>query len=167
VSDTSNDQLRELVERAAAPKPIAEPEAVRLPMIALRIGPRWLAVAAGAVREVVTLDTITRVPGVQDRVLGLALIRGRLVPVVDLPGLLDISRGGDAAITRPRLVVLASDDNEAGVVADETRGVLELPPATTGSTSGLVFGELRWNGNIVAVLDATAIVDIVAGASAP
>ena len=163
--DSSNDQLRELVERAAAPKPVAEPEAAKLPMIAVRIGPRWLAIAAGTVREVMTLETITRVPGVPDLVVGLALIRGRLVPVVDLPRMLHSGSAppsGDAAITRPRLVVLARGDHEVGIIADETRGVLELPPATSGTTSGLVRGELRWNGNIVAVLDTDAIVDVVA-----
>jgi chemotaxis signal transduction protein len=160
--ESGNEQLRELVERAAAPKPAAEPEAAKLPMIAVRIGVRWLALPAGAVREVVTLDTITRVPGVPDLVVGLALIRGRLVPVVDLPRMLHTARSGDAAITRPRLVVLARGEHEVGIVAVETRGVLELPPATAGTTSGLVRGELRWNANIVAVLDTDAIVDVVA-----
>ena len=47
--ETSNEQLRELVERAAAPKQAAEPEAATAPMIVLRI-----RTAAGCA---VTLDT--------------------------------------------------------------------------------------------------------------
>jgi chemotaxis signal transduction protein len=163
-SDASNELLRELVAGAAAPKaPVAE--AVTAPMIALRIGARWLAVAAERVREVVTLESITSVPGVVEGVVGVALVRGRLVPVIDVPRMLDIVRAGDAAITRPRLVVLTHGDDEAGVVADETRGVLELPPpAQLGS--GLIRGELRWNGNIVGLLDADAIVAVVTAAGA-
>jgi chemotaxis signal transduction protein len=160
--DASNDLLRELVAAAAAPKaPVAE--VVTVPMIALRIGARWFAVAADRVREVVTLESITSVPGVVDGVVGVALVRGRLVPVIDVPRMLDITRGGDAAITRPRLVVLTQGDDEAGVVADETRGVLELPPPAQAG-SGLVRGELRWNGNIVGLLDAETIVAVVRGA---
>jgi chemotaxis signal transduction protein len=163
MTGTSNEELRRLVESAAGPKPPTEAEVATFPMILFRIGPRWLAVPAGSVREVVTLEAITRVPGVHERVTGLALLRGRLVPVVDLPALLGIASGGDAAITRPRLVVLQRDDHEGGVVADEARGVLELPAATTGSATGLVSGELRWNGQIVGVIDADAILAVVAG----
>jgi len=162
--EASNELLRELVAGAAAPKaPIAE--AVTVPMIALRIGVRWFAVAAERVREVVTLESITSVPGVVDGVLGVALVRGRLVPVIDLPRMLDMARAGDAAITRPRLVVLTQGEDEAGVVADETRGVLELPPPTQAG-AGLIRGELRWNGHIVGLFDADAIVAVVTGAGA-
>ena len=158
-SDESNERLRDLVAVAAAPKPPAV-EALTVPMIVLRIGARWFAVAAERVREVVTLQSITSVPGMVQGVLGVALVRGRLVPVVDLPRMLNTTRAGDAAITRPRLVVLAFAEYEAAIVSDETRGVLELPPAPHDGT-GFVRGELRWNGNIVAVLDAESIVGVV------
>lgn len=163
-TDSANDELRALVERASAlePAPVAVVPTVR--MIALRSGARWLAVPAEGVREVVTLESITKVPGVGDRILGVALIRGRLVPVVDLPGVLGIARsGGNAAATRPRLVVLARDDDEVGIIADETRGVLELPVVTT-TVAGLIRGELRWQGHMVAVLESDAIVAMVAAA---
>ena len=156
MSETSNEHLRELVAAANAPdQPVAVEETV--PMVAFRIGARWFAVAAVRVREVVTLESITSVPGAAKSVLGVALVRGRLVPVIDLPGMLGAPSAGDAAITRPRLVVLSSREDEAAVIADETRGVLELPPIRE-EAAGLVRGELRWQGNIVAVLDADATV---------
>jgi chemotaxis signal transduction protein len=137
-------------------------EVARLAMLTIRIGSVWLAIPARAVREVLTLDGITNVPGLADHVLGLALVRGRLVPVVDLPGLLGISRTGKTATSRPRLVVLARDVDEVCVVADETGGVLELPAAAPSGTSELICGELLWNERNVAVLDANAIVDVIA-----
>ena len=161
--DASNEQLRELVAAANTPKPAPADEAGTVPMIVIRIGVRWFAVAAERVREVVTLESITHVPGASQQVLGVALVRGRLVPVLDLPGLLGIPRAGGAAITRPRLVVLALGEEEAAVVADETRGVLELPPASQDA-EGFVRGQLRWDGNIAAVLDAEAIVRVVPAA---
>lgn len=161
MSDLSNEQLRDLVAGAMAPKPASAPEAATVPMIALRIGARWFAVPADRVREVVTLQAITGVPGAVQWVLGVALVRGRLVPVLDLPGMLNTPRAGEAAITRPRLVVLARGEDEAAVVADETRGVIELPPVHGGG-SGMVEGELRWGEHILAVLDTDAIVGVVA-----
>jgi chemotaxis signal transduction protein len=166
--DASNDALRELVTGAntAGPAPAPIEERPTASMIALRIGARWFAVPADRVREVVTFEAITNVPGVAQWVLGVALVRGRVVPVVDLPGMLSTPRAGDAAITRPRLVVLARGDDEVAVVTDETRGVLQLPVVTTIG-AGVIRGELRWNEHIVAVLDPDAIVGVVATAESP
>jgi chemotaxis signal transduction protein len=158
--DTDNERLRELVEAASTHQPASTGEAVLVPLIAMRIGTRWFGVDAVRVREVVTLESITAVPGVARWVLGVALVRGRLVPVLDLPAMLSTPRGGDAAITRPRLVVLTDDEREAAVIADETRGVLEVPPATPNAST-FVLGELRWNDRLVAVLDPAGIVRVV------
>jgi purine-binding chemotaxis protein CheW len=155
---SGDDELRALVDRARAPEP--EPVAgATTPMVTMQIEGRWLAVAAEAVREVVLLATITSVPGVQAPVRGVVLVRGRLVAVVDLAALLGIARASRAPSTRRRLLVLTSGDDEVGVVADETRGVIELP-SVAGTGTGLVRGELRWDGHVVAVLDAKPIVGV-------
>jgi chemotaxis signal transduction protein len=164
--DADNEQLRELVAAASTHQPAPVAAGTIVPMIAMRIGARWFGVDAERVREVVTLEAITAVPGAVQWVLGVALVRGRLVPVLDLPTMLGTARGGDVAITRPRLAVFTHGDSEAAVIADETRGVLELPPASPNA-SRFVRGELRWNGSLMAVLDAAAIVDVVSGGDPP
>jgi chemotaxis signal transduction protein len=159
-ADGSNEQLRELVARAGSTTQQIMAAAPTVPMIAFRIGRRWFAVSAVRVREVITLEAITQVPGVTHRVLGVALVRGRLVPVLDLAGLLACPRTGEPAITRPRLVVLSSADAEAAVIADETLGVVELPPLAT-EQEGLTRGDLRWRGHVLAVLDVDHVVQAV------
>ena len=156
----SNEDLRALVATAAAAKPAPVAKVETAPLLTLRIGTRWFAVAAERVREVVTLQAITQVPGVAAGVLGVSLVHGRLVPVADLVSVLQIARGGDAAITRPRLIVLSHGDNEVGIVSDETRGIIQMPPVADPST-GIVRGELRWDDNLVAVLDADAVLAII------
>jgi len=161
---TSNEELRELVASAGAPVETIAAAAATTPMIAFRIGPRWFAVSAAEVREVVTLEAITPVPGVAQQILGVALVRGRLVPILDLAALLDCPRSGEPAITRPRLIVLTHGDDEAALIADETVGVLELPPPVSTGDAGLVRGELRWSTHIVAVLDVSTIIHAVTAA---
>jgi chemotaxis signal transduction protein len=159
--ETSNEQLRELVASAGATAETIAAAATTAPMITFRIGPRWFAVSAVGVREVVTLEAITPVPGVSQRILGVALVRGRLVPILDLAGLLSCSRAGEPAITRPRLLVLSQGDDEVALIADETVGVLELAPPVNAGEAGLVRGELRWRTHILAVLDVDAIIRAV------
>lgn len=150
---TSNEQLRDLVASASSTVDAIATAVATAPMIAFRIGPRWFAISAIHVREVVTLEAITPVPGVSQRILGVALVRGRLVPILDLAGLLDCRRTGEPAITRPRLLVLSHGDDEGALIADETVGVLELPPPVSTGDAGLVRGDLRWRTHILAVLD--------------
>lgn len=158
-SESTNDELRALIAQATAPvaAPI-EASAPTRPMVAFRAGPRWLAVPATSVREVVTLEAITPVPGSSELVLGVALVRGRLVPTIDVFRLLDIARAGTVATTRPRLLVLTRGDDEVAVIAEETRGVLELAHVPSHGGSDVVQGELRWEGHLVVVLDPDAIV---------
>jgi chemotaxis signal transduction protein len=161
---TSNEQLRELVAKAGVQTEVTNAAVATTPMIAFRVGPRWFAVAAVEVREVVTLEAITPVPGVAKQILGVALVRGRLVPILDLATLLDCPRTGEPAITRPRLIVLSRGDDEAALIADETVGVLELPPPVATAEADLVRGELRWRTHIVAVLDVESLVRTVTAA---
>ncbi len=158
-SESTNDELRALIEKASAPVATTiESQAPTRPMVAFRVGPRWLAVPAASVREVVTLEAITPVPGTSELVLGVALVRGRLVPTIDVFRLLDIARTGTVATTRPRLLVLTRGEDEVAVIAEETRGVLELAQVPSRGRTDVVQGELRWQGHLVVVLDPEAIV---------
>lgn len=164
-TDSSNEQLRELVSRADGATQAAAVASTTVPMIAFRIGPRWFAVKAVRVREVVTLESITRVPGVSSQILGVALVRGRLVPILDLPAMLSCPRTGEPAITRPRLLVLSRGEDEAALIADETFGVLELTPPEQEKEGDLVRGDLRWRTHILALLDADLVIETVTEAS--
>lgn len=167
-AESTNDELRALVSQAGAPVPAElDVQAPTRPMVAFRAGPRWLAVPAASVREVVTLEAVTPVPGTNHLVLGVALVRGRLVPTIDVFRLLDIAKAGAVAATRPRLLVLSRGEDEVGVIADETRGVLELAHVPSRGNSDLVQGELRWEGNLVVVLDPDAIVATLDRSTAP
>lgn len=157
-TDASNEQLRELVDRAARPTSADTERTASTPMVAFRAAGRWFAVSAHAVREVVTLGSITAVPGAIPQVLGVALVRGRLVPAIDLFSVLGLERGDEHSSARQRLIVLARGDDEVCVIADETRGVLDLPVVASGGAQGPVRGELRWNGALVAVLEPEVLV---------
>ncbi len=70
------------------------------------------ALPVGAVREIVRLPDVTRVPGLPAFVAGLANVRGRVLAVLDLRPLLqlDAPRG-------ERLVILDGDGRRAAATA--------------------------------------------------
>jgi twitching motility protein PilI len=87
----------------------------------------WQMVTPRAdVREVLTPPEYTRVPGAKPWLLGIANVRGDLLPLIDLNRLL----GGDAtAIHRStRVLVYNANEAPAGFLVDEVAGFRRFSP---------------------------------------
>lgn len=186
---SANEELAALVaSRAsaadAAPDGAADTSARQtgstLPFLLLRLGSRWFGLRAESVREVVGHEIVSRVPGQPAHVCGVAMIHGRMVPVVTLDVLMrahvaafaDGNEAGGAHdgddLPRSRLVVLAAEQLEIAILADDARGVVYLPavidaPVDAGRLR-FVLGEIPWNQHLVCVLDGAAL---LAAALAP
>jgi chemotaxis signal transduction protein len=166
---SASQRLAQLSAQAGAPSQpsaaldsTAEPAAL-LALLFLRVGRRWFAVRSETVREVGTKGYVTRVPTAPVHVLGVTLIRGRLVPVLALEGLLGSLGSADVVHTLPRLVVLRHEDTEIALVADETKGVIERRVSTgadgrAADRSRFLGGEFEWEGKLVCMIDVPALI---------
>ena len=95
--------------------------------LGFRLGDRWLVVPREDVREVIMVPALTRVPGARPWLLGLANVRGSLLPVCDVRRLLGeehhtLARGS-------RVLVFNSDRVPAGFLVDEVVGYRQFTPA--------------------------------------
>jgi purine-binding chemotaxis protein CheW len=139
-------------------------EEVSLSLLFMRVGRRWFAVKSETVREVGTKGYVTRVPTAPAYVLGVTLIRGRLVPVLALEGLLGSLGSGETAQTLPRLVILRHEDTEIALVADETRGIVERRVAITenqvraADRPRYLGEEFEWEGKLACMIDVPALI---------
>lgn len=94
--------------------------------IAVRLGERWVVVPRAEVREILPRPALTRVPGAKAFLLGIANLRGALLPVSDLGFL---SGGKPAGIDRDqRIVVLNSRHIPAGFLVDAVGGYQRFSP---------------------------------------
>jgi chemotaxis signal transduction protein len=164
---TPSRELADLGRRAglqadeAASEQAPEPP---LSLLLIRVGRRWFGLRAESVREVGTKGYVTRVPTAPAYVLGVTLIRGRLVPVLALEGLLGAVGVGDSAQTLPRLVVLHHGETEIALLADETRGIIEHRlenPSTAGRAADrprYLGAELEWEGTLVCLIDVPILI---------
>jgi len=165
----SSRQLAELAAGAGAPGHLpaavsGAEAAMLLQLLFMRVGRRWFAVRSETVREVGTKGYVTRVPTAPLHVLGVTLVRGRLVPVLALEGLLGSLGTADVVHTLPRLVVLRHEDTEIALVADETKGVIERrvsTPTEAGRAADrprYLGGEFEWEGKLVCMIDVPALI---------
>ena len=124
-------EQRSLAHVAGLPEQLDAPGLWR--GVAYRVGVHRLASGFGEVVEILPLPALTHVPGAQPWMLGVANIRGALLPVVDLKQFLDGERtvlherqrvlvvrqpGGDVAITIDELYGQRSFIDEQGIDAD-------------------------------------------------
>jgi len=88
--------------------------------IAFRVGELHLAAPLGEVVELLTFPSMTRVPGAKSWVLGVANVRGNLLPVMDLSGFL--YDRATVLTKRSRVLVLKQGGVFAGLLVDEVIG---------------------------------------------
>lgn len=94
--------------------------------LGFRLGTHWLVVPREEVREVILPPAMTRVPGARPWLLGVANVRGSLLPVCDVHRLL----GGEpvAPDRGTRVMVFNSDRVPAGFLVDEVAGYRQFTP---------------------------------------
>jgi twitching motility protein PilI len=95
--------------------------------VGFRLGQEYFVTARSDVREVLSLpDEMTRVPGAQPWLRGIANVRGQLITIVDLKAFL----GGGVSMTdrHARVLVLASRDVPTGMLVDQVVGFRRFNP---------------------------------------
>jgi chemotaxis signal transduction protein len=90
-----------------------------------RLGAYHYALPLDAIGEVVESGDITPLPGAPDFVMGLANVRGEIIPVIDITPFV----GGERVVPafENPLLILRDEEGRVGVVAHRVIGVREMP----------------------------------------
>ncbi|MBC3373474.1 chemotaxis protein CheW [Pseudomonas sp. SWRI92] len=105
--------------------------------IGFRLGDHWYVAPMGEVSEVLHEPRHTPLPGVKPWVRGVANLRGRLLPLMDLCGFF----GHELSSVRKQRRVLVVDHDEvfAGLLVDEVQGLQHFPQ---GSLESILTNDL-------------------------
>lgn len=131
--------------------------------VTLRVASELLAVPVERVREILAVQTISRLPHAPSHLLGMIDVRGQAVPVVDLRLKLGFEQAADTENTRIIVLDVVVDQRKL-VFGLKTDRVIEVtildggdlePPPEIGVKwqSGLIAGIGRRHGAFVTVLD--------------
>ena len=133
-------------------------------LLVFRVGAERFAVTLSAVDEVVDAPEVRPLPDAAERMMGIAAIRGALVTIYDPRPLLNVTGAvDDAALLFVRgagRIGLAVGGVYDTVLVDPT----EVRPAPGAEVSDkLLIGVVRRNRELIAILDAGALLDAAAG----
>jgi len=134
------------------------------------LGGTLFALEVTALREVVVFEDWTPVPLAPAHVIGVANLRGAVMPIVDAHGALGLPARHPER--RLRTLVVAADGLEAavvidGVVALEAFGEIAEADGATPARRGLARGVVARDGRMVELLDAGRLLRALAPAGAP
>ncbi|RRJ82717.1 chemotaxis protein CheW [Aestuariirhabdus litorea] len=123
--------------------------------IGFRLGGQRYVAPLGEVAEILTVPGYTRLPGVKNWVKGIANVRGRLLPVMDLGDFL--GQPLSARRTHRRILVVDHEEVFSGLVVDEVMGMQhfvsdsfdpdlpeDLSPAIKPFINGVYEREYQW-----------------------
>jgi twitching motility protein PilI len=89
--------------------------------IAFRLGGFTVLAPMEQVGEILTISSISRIPGAKEWVRGIANVRGNLLPILDLPGFVF---GKVSKMTRKsRVLLMQYQGISAGLMVDEALGM--------------------------------------------
>jgi len=138
-----------------------ESRSVRL--VSFRIGGDHFAIDIMAVRQIVPWSQPTGVPTAPDFIEGILLLRGEVIPIVDLRKRL--GRPAAPIDQTASVIIVATGRGVVGLRADEVRRIVDaetaafLPaPALVQSVRGeLLVGVLPWREELLLLLDVEAV----------
>lgn len=118
------------------------------------------AIESGYISEVYPLKDFTPIPCTPDFALGIINVRGRIISIIDLKRFFELPEKGIADFNK--VIIISSDLNEFGIVADSITGVRSIPiseiqtslPTLTGVREEYLKGVLK---DRVVVLDVVKI----------
>ena len=151
--------LRERAEALAKPVKEARPPAELLELLVFSLSGERYGIEAAHVLEVVPLRGFTPVPCTPPFVLGVVNHRGRILPVLDLRRLFELT--GQGVPEASRVVAVEAGGMTFGIFADGVMGIVRLetdevappPVALDGERQAIIRGI---TGEMVAVLDLEA-----------
>lgn len=129
-------ERRSLAHEAGLPEQLDAPGLWR--GVGYRIGNRRLASGFDEVLEVLPMPQVTSVPGAQPWMLGVANIRGNLLPIVDLKQFLE----GERTVLHEgqRVLIVRQPGGDVAVTIDEMFGQRSFQEEQTVPAEGLAEG---------------------------
>lgn len=137
--------------------------------LTFRLGEEYYGISVMKVREIIKLVTITAVPQMPGHVKGVVNLRGRIIPVVDLPvkfGMNEAARTERTCIVVVQVGSANRDATSLGLIVDSVDEVLNLvaadieetPDFGTAVDTSYLLGMGTIKGKVVSLLDIDRVV---------
>jgi len=122
------------------------------------------AVPIEQVKEIRTVNTITKIPKSKSYVKGVMNLRGKIIPIIDVNGKIGLEYA-ETDSSKQRILVADVHDTLTGLLVDEVNEVMKLPskdiePAPTGAfEANYIKGIAKREDKLIVLLDVSKFLD--------
>jgi purine-binding chemotaxis protein CheW len=154
-----------------APRPEASQAEQPREYLALSLTDETYAIPIERVREIVKVPHLTEVPRAPKELLGVMNLRGEVLPVYDVRARLLLTSavqhitGPEEVSARSRVVLVRSEQGDAGLLCDGVDGVVRLlpsltePPPPGGTEKPFLAGLSRKGERLYILLDVEKVLE--------
>ena len=150
--------------RNAAPLPHKRDARPEWQGIGFQLGGVRLVAALGEVSEILKLPRITTLPRVREWIVGIANVRGRLIPVVDLHRYFGVTP--TVQRLQWRMIIVEGEGTSIGLIVEQSLGMqhFQVDSFESGVPEGFaaihpfIKGAYRHGGRVFYVVSLTALV---------
>ncbi len=143
--------------------------ATEIQLVVFDLASEFYGVDIGDVREIIRMQTVTRVPGAPPYVEGIINLRGQVIPVVDLRKRLELVVGEQT--NESRIVWVTINEQDVGVIVDAVTEVLRIPISSIEPPSSMVSsvdsdylrGIAKLESRLIILLDMTKVLAMMHG----
>jgi purine-binding chemotaxis protein CheW len=140
-------------------KQITEETTGEIQLVVFDLASEYYGVNISDVREIMRMQSITRVPGTYNFVEGVINLRGNVLPVIDLRKRLGLKISEHTK--ESRIVVIDIDTGEIGVIVDAVTEVLRIPRSSiepsssviTNASSNYLWGIAKLPDKLIILID--------------
>lgn len=118
-------KILELVKQREDLERVIEIEEQTVQLVVLLLDEEYYAFYGMLIKEIVTVDEISYVPGMPDEILGIINVRGDIESVLDLRNVLGLS--SQPLTKQSRITIGEVNGIRSGVLVDSVEDVLEIP----------------------------------------
>lgn len=134
-------------------------EGERIPLAAIRLGGEYFGINLQWVREFAKIDRVTPIPCCPEHIIGNTNLRGEIVTLVEIRGLLNLPN--PERKTASQVVVVQVEDWIAGIAVDEVLDTIEVNPKTilpksligSANDRSYVRGTAPYRDQLISLLD--------------
>lgn len=138
-------------------------------ILEFRVGDGDYAINVIKIKEILEVDNISPVPKANASVIGLTMVRGTIIPLVDMKFVLT---GEHTSKTRFTTLLCEFNQNQVAFCVDFVKGIqrvpwknIQKPDAIIDDKSSLVIGNITFDNRIVMMLDFEKVVSDIAPAT--
>ena len=145
-------------------------EEIDFPWLIFKLNNNLYTLCSKMITSIVMIpDEITFVPNVKEYIIGLIHLRGNVVPLIDLNGLLKIETINNLSTKENKMVVVLEKENTfAGLIVDEVQSVESITPFEETEEirkmcrDGFVKGVAKGNKNedVLLIIDEEKIMNL-------